>query len=152
MEKKKMMHVGIHEGDIGRYVFLPAVGTRTEKIAKYFEKFPRKCYNRSFDLDGNSGRRSRGGAQHRNRRTFRRHRGGRAAPERRGHHDAVQRCASTSPKVCMGDIVHSLRSRAYGRRGRPLSARWNIPAVADFQMMKGGGSAWATGFSNYCTA
>ena len=48
MEKKKMMHVGIHEGDIGRYVFLPGSPERTEKIAKYFENPKEIAYNREF--------------------------------------------------------------------------------------------------------
>ena len=37
MEKKKMMHLAISPGDVGRYVFLPGSPERTEKIAKYFE-------------------------------------------------------------------------------------------------------------------
>ena len=34
---KKMMHIGLEKGQIGRYVFLPGSPERTEKIAAYFE-------------------------------------------------------------------------------------------------------------------
>ena len=35
MEKKKMMHIGISTGDVGRYVFLPGSPERTEKIVDF---------------------------------------------------------------------------------------------------------------------
>lgn len=34
---KKMMHIGLEPGAVGRYVFLPGSPERTEKIAAYFD-------------------------------------------------------------------------------------------------------------------
>ena len=36
---KKMMHIGLEAGDVGRYVFLPGSPERTEKIAAYFRTY-----------------------------------------------------------------------------------------------------------------
>ena len=45
---KKMMHIGLEKGQIGRYVFLPGSPERTEKIAAYFENPKEIAYNREF--------------------------------------------------------------------------------------------------------
>lgn len=48
MENKKMMHIGIKKGDIGRYVFLPGSPERAEKISKYFDNPQELAFNREF--------------------------------------------------------------------------------------------------------
>ena len=54
---KKMMHIGLEAGDVGRYVFLPGSPERTEKIAAYFDNPREIAYNREYrtfvgELDG----------------------------------------------------------------------------------------------------
>ena len=54
---KKMMHIGLEPGEVGRYVFLPGSPERTEKIAAYFDHPKEIAYNREFrtfvgELDG----------------------------------------------------------------------------------------------------
>ena len=54
---KKMMHIGLEPGAVGRYVFLPGSPERTEKIAAYFDDPKEIAYNREFrtfvgELDG----------------------------------------------------------------------------------------------------
>lgn len=136
MKKKKMMHVGIHEGDIGRYVFLPGSPERTEKIAKYFENPKEIAYNREFrtwtgTLDGVPVAVTSTGI------------GGPSAAIaveelHQSGADTMMRvgsCASTSPKVCMGDIVipcGAVRMEGVGDHYLPVE----FPAVPDFQMMK----------------
>ena len=48
MKEKRMLHLGICRGDVGRYVFLPASPERTEKIAKYFENPKEIAFHREF--------------------------------------------------------------------------------------------------------
>ena len=45
---KKMMHIGLEAGDVGRYVFLPGSPERTEKIAAYFDNPREIAYNREY--------------------------------------------------------------------------------------------------------
>lgn len=45
---KKMMHVGLCPGDVGRYVFLPGSPERSEKIAGYLDGAVEVAYNREF--------------------------------------------------------------------------------------------------------
>lgn len=46
--KKKMMHIGLRPGDIGEYVFLPGSPERAEKIAHYLDDAKEVGYNREF--------------------------------------------------------------------------------------------------------
>ena len=45
---KKMMHIGLEPGAVGRYVFLPGSPERTEKIAAYFDD-PKELYQCGAD-------------------------------------------------------------------------------------------------------
>ena len=45
---KKMMHIALEAGDVGRYVFLPGSPERTEKIAAYFDNPQEIAYNREY--------------------------------------------------------------------------------------------------------
>lgn len=136
MEKKKMMHIGISEGNIGRYVFLPGSPERTEKIAKYFENPKEIACNREFrtwtgTLDGTPVAVTSTGIG-----------GPSAAIAIEELHqcgaDTMMRvgtCASTSPKVSAGDIVipcGAVRMEGVGCHYLPLE----FPAVPDFQMLK----------------
>ena len=136
MEKKKMMHIGISVGDVGRYVFLPGSPERTEKIAKYFENPKEIAYNREYrtwtgTLDGVPVAVTSTGI------------GGPSAAIAieelfQCGADTMMRvgsCASTSPKVCMGDIVipsGAVRMEGVGNHYLPME----FPAVPDFQLMK----------------
>ena len=47
MENKiKMLHVGLSEGDVGEYVFLPGSPERALKIAKHFDEHEKMAQNR----------------------------------------------------------------------------------------------------------
>lgn len=136
MEKKRMMHIGISVGDVGRYVFLPGSPERTEKIAKYFDNPKEIAYNREYrtwtgTLDGVPVAVTSTGI------------GGPSAAIAieelfQCGADTMMRvgsCASTSPKVCMGDIVipsGAVRMEGVGNHYLPTE----YPAVPDFQMMK----------------
>ena len=48
MEKQKMMHVGIYEGQVGKYVFLPDSPEGSEKIASYLENAEKIAYHREY--------------------------------------------------------------------------------------------------------
>lgn len=136
METKKMMHLGICPGDVGRYVFLPGSPERTEKIAKYFENPKEIAYNREFrtwtgTLDGVPVAVTSTGI------------GGPSAAIAieelyQCGADTMMRvgsCASVSPKVCIGDIVipsGAIRMEGVGCHYLPME----FPAVPDFQMMK----------------
>ncbi len=136
MEKKKMMHLGICPGDVGRYVFLPGSPERTEKIAKYFENPKEIAYNREFrtwtgTLDGVPVAVTSTGV------------GGPSAGIAMEElyqcgADTMMRvgsCASTSPKVCLGDIcipTGAIRMEGVSSHYLPLE----YPAVPDFQMVK----------------
>lgn len=103
---KKMMHIGLRKGDIGEYVFLPGSPERSEKISTYLDDAVEVGYNREFrtftgTLDGtrvsvcSTGMGCPSTAI--------------AAEELHeiGAHTLIRvgSCASTSPKVCIGDIV-----------------------------------------------
>ncbi len=136
MENKKMMHIGIGPGDVGRYVFLPGSPERTEKIAAYFEDPKEIAYNREYrtwtgSLDGVPVAVTSTGI------------GGPStaiAVEELFQCGAdtmmrVGSCASTSPKVHAGDIVipnGAIRMEGVGNHYLPLE----FPAVPDFQMVK----------------
>lgn len=47
-ETKRMMHIGIKAGDIGRYVLLPGSPERAELIAGFFDDAEEKAYNREY--------------------------------------------------------------------------------------------------------
>ena len=103
---KKMMHIGLRKGDIGEYVFLPGSPERSEKISTYLDNAVEVGYHREFrsftgTLDGtrvtvcSTGMGCPSTAI--------------AAEELHelGAHTLIRvgSCASTSPKVCIGDIV-----------------------------------------------
>lgn len=103
---KKMMHIGLRPGDIGEYVFLPGSPERSEKIATYLDDAAEVAYNREFrtftgTLDGTRVSVCSTGM---------------GCPSTAiaveelyeiGAHTLIRigSCASTSPKVCLGDIV-----------------------------------------------
>lgn len=136
MEKKKMMHIGISTGDVGRYVFLPGSPERTEKIARYFENPQEIAYNREFrtwvgTLDGEPVAVTSTGV------------GGPSAAIAveelfQCGADTMMRvgsCASVSPKVSMGDIVvpgGAIRMEGVGCHYLPME----FPAVPSFELMK----------------
>lgn len=103
---KKMMHIGLRRGDVGDYVFLPGSPERAEKIATYLDDAVEVGYNREFraftgTLDGvrvsvcSTGMGCPSTAI--------------AVEELHeiGAHTMIRvgSCASTSPKVSIGDIV-----------------------------------------------
>lgn len=136
MEKRKMMHIGICPGDVGRYVFLPGSPERTEKIAAYLENPKEIAYHREYrtwtgKLDGVPVAVTSTGI------------GGPStaiAVEELHQCGAdtmlrVGSCASVSPKVRMGDIVipgGAVRMEGVGSHYLPEE----FPAVPDFQLMK----------------
>ena len=103
---KKMMHIGLEAGDVGRYVFLPGSPERTEKIAAYFDNPREIAYNREYrtfvgELDGTMVAVTSTGIG-----------GPSAAIAVEELHqcgaDTMMRvgtCASVSPKVSLGDVV-----------------------------------------------
>ena len=103
---KKMIHIGLRRGDIGEYVFLPGSPERSEKISTYLDNAVEVGYNREYrsftgTLDGtkvsvcSTGMGCPSTAI--------------AAEElyELGAHTLMRvgSCASTSPKVSIGDIV-----------------------------------------------
>lgn len=103
---KKMMHIGLRKGDVGEYVFLPGSPERSEKISTWLDDAVEVGYNREFrtftgTLDGtrvsvcSTGMGCPSTAI--------------AAEElyEIGAHTMIRvgSCASTSPKVSIGDIV-----------------------------------------------
>lgn len=133
---KKMMHIALETGDVGRYVFLPGSPERTEKIAAYFDNPKEIAYNREYrtfvgELDGVRVAVTSTGI------------GGPstaiAVEElRQCGADTMMRvgtCASVSEKVSLGDVV--IPNGAVKMEG--VSAHYlpvEFPAVPDFQMMK----------------
>lgn len=104
--EKKMMHVALKKGDIGEYVFLPGSPERSEKISTYLDNAVEVGYHREFrsftgTLDGvrvtvcSTGMGCPSTAI--------------AVEELHelGAHTMIRvgSCASTSPKVSIGDIV-----------------------------------------------
>jgi len=48
MEAKKMLHIGVRKGEIGRYVFVPGCVERATLIAKHFDNCRLLAHNREF--------------------------------------------------------------------------------------------------------
>ncbi|WP_418493870.1 nucleoside phosphorylase [Enterocloster sp.] len=133
---KKMMHIGLEKGQIGRYVFLPGSPERTEKIAAYFENPKEIAYNREFrtfvgQLNGVDVAVTSTGI------------GGPSAAIAveelyQCGADTMMRvgtCASVSPKVSIGDIVipnGAVKMEGVSHHYLPVE----FPSVPDFQMLK----------------
>jgi uridine phosphorylase len=47
-DEKRMMHIGLRKGDIGEYVFLPGSPERSEKISGYFDNPREVGYHREY--------------------------------------------------------------------------------------------------------
>lgn len=133
---KKMMHIALEAGDIGRYVFLPGSPERTERIAAYFENPREIAYNREYrtfvgELEGVRVAVTSTGIG-----------GPSAAIAVEELHQCgagtmmrVGTCASTSPEVSVGDVV--IPSGAVKMEGVSLHyLPVEFPAVPDFQMLK----------------
>lgn len=133
---KKMMHIALESGDVGRYVFLPGSPERTEKIAAYFDNPKEIAYHREYrtftgELDGVKVAVTSTGI------------GGPStaiAVEELYQCGAdtmmrVGTCASTSPKVSLGDVV--IPNGAVKMEGVSLHyLPVEFPSVPDFQMLK----------------
>lgn len=136
MEKKRMLHIALTEGEIGRYVFLPGSPERAEKISRYFENPQEVAFHREYrtftgTLDGVPVCVTSTGI------------GGPStaiAMEELYQCGAdtmmrVGSCASTSPKLKQGDIMipnGAIRMESVGSHYLPLE----FPAVPDFNMTK----------------
>lgn len=133
---KKMMHIGLEPGEVGRYVFLPGSPERTEKIAAYFDNPKEIAYNREFrtfvgELDGVKVAVTSTGIG-----------GPSAAIAVEELHQCgadtmlrVGTCASTSEKVSLGDVVipnGAVRMEGVSTHYFPIE----YPAVPDFQVVK----------------
>ena len=133
---KKMMHIGLDPGEVGRYVFLPGSPERTEKIAAYFDNPKEIAYNREFrtfvgELDGVKVAVTSTGIG-----------GPSAAIAVEELHQCgadtmlrVGTCASTSEKVSLGDVVipnGAVRMEGVSTHYLPIE----YPAVPDFQAVK----------------
>ena len=133
---KKMMHIGLEPGEVGRYVFLPGSPERTEKIAAYFDNPKEIAYNREFrtfvgELDGVKVAVTSTGIG-----------GPSAAIAVEELHQCgadtmlrVGTCASTSEKVSLGDVVipnGAVRMEGVSTHYLPIE----YPAVPDFQVVK----------------
>mgnify|MGYP000630133337 FL=1 len=133
---KKMMHIGLEPGEVGRYVFLPGSPERTEKIAAYFDNPKEIAYNRDFrtfvgELDGVKVAVTSTGIG-----------GPSAAIAVEELHQCgadtmlrVGTCASTSEKVSLGDVVipnGAVRMEGVSTHYLPIE----YPAVPDFQVVK----------------
>ena len=133
---KKMMHIGLETGAVGRYIFLPGSPERTEKIAAFFDNPKEIAYNREFrtfvgELDGVKVAVTSTGI------------GGPStaiAVEELYQCGAdtmlrVGTCASTSRKVSLGDVVipnGAVRMEGTGNHYLPFE----FPAVPDYEMLK----------------
>lgn len=133
---KKMMHIGLEPGEVGRYVFLPGSPEHTEKIAAYFDNPKEIAYNREFrtfvgELDGVKVAVTSTGIG-----------GPSAAIAVEELHQCgadtmlrVGTCASTSEKVSLGDVVipnGAVRMEGVSTHYLPIE----YPAVPDFQVVK----------------
>lgn len=133
---KKMMHIGLEPGEVGRYVFLPGSPERTEKIAAYFDNPKEIAYNREFrtfvgELDGVKVAVTSTGIG-----------GPSAAIAVEELHQCgadtmlrIGTCASTSEKVSLGDVVipnGAVRMEGVSTHYLPIE----YPAVPDFQVVK----------------
>ncbi len=136
MEEKKMMHLAVMPSQVGKYVFLPGSVERAALIAQYFDEPVKVAHNREFltytgKLEGVSVTVTSTGI------------GGPSAAiaveelYQCGAHTMMRigSCASTSPKVRIGDVVipnGAVRMEGTGDHYLPLE----FPAVPDFQMVK----------------
>jgi len=136
MEEKKMMHLNITRNQIGQYVFLPGSVERAAKIANYFDNPVKVAHNREFltytgTLSGVPVTVTSTGI------------GGPSsaiAVEELfecGAHTMMRigSCASTSPKVKIGDVIipnGAVRMEGTGLHYLPEE----FPAVPDFNMVK----------------
>lgn len=136
MENYKMMHLGIQKGEVGSYVFLPGSPERSEKISKYLDNPVEIARNREFltytgMLEGVPVSVTSTGI------------GGPSAAIaveelfQCGAHTMIRigTCASTSPKVEIGDVVipnGAIRMEGVGQHYLPIE----FPAVPDFSLLK----------------
>ncbi len=136
MEEKKMMHVGVTKSQVGKYVFLPGSVERAALIAEYFDEPVKIAQNREYltytgKLEGVPVTVTSTGI------------GGPSAAiaveelHECGAHTMMRigSCASTSPKVKVGDVVipnGAVRMEGTGLHYLPME----FPAVPDFGMMK----------------
>lgn len=136
MEEKKMMHLNISKGQVGKYVFLPGSVERAAKIAEYLDNPVKIAQHREFltytgELAGVPVTVTSTGI------------GGPSAAIaveelfECGAHTMMRigSCASTSPKVKMGDVVivnGAVRMEGTGYHYLPIE----FPAVPDFGMLK----------------
>ena len=133
---KKMMHIALEVGDVGRYVFLPGSPERTEKIAAYFDNPQEIAYNREYrtfvgELEGARVAVTSTGIG-----------GPSAAIAVEELHqcgaDTMMRvgtCASVSPKVSLGDVVipnGAVKMEGVSLHYLPVA----FPSVPDFHMLK----------------
>ncbi|HYE82138.1 MAG TPA: nucleoside phosphorylase [Clostridia bacterium] len=135
-DKKKMLHIGVGEGDIGRYVFLPGNPDRCIKIAQYLDNYEKVAQNREHTtytgyLDGIKVSVTSTGM------------GGPSSAicmeelARIGADTFIRvgTCASTSKKVEIGDVVipsAAVRMEGTGRHYLPIE----FPAVPDYEILK----------------
>lgn len=135
-QDKKMMHIGLRRGEVGKYVFLPGSPERSEKIATYLDNAVEMAYNREYrtftgTLDGvkvsvcSTGMGCPSTAI--------------AVEELHelGVHTMIRigSCASTSPKVSIGDIVipnGAVRMEGVGDHYLPIE----FPAVPDMDLVE----------------
>lgn len=136
MEEKRMMHLNITKDQIGKYVFLPGSVERAAKIAEYFDNPVKIAQHREFltytgTLAGVKVSVTSTGI------------GGPSAAiaveelYECGAHTMMRigSCASTSPKVKIGDVVipnGAVRMEGTGYHYLPIE----FPAVPDFGMLK----------------
>lgn len=135
-DKLRMLHVGLAEGEIGEYVFLPGSPERAERISKFFDNPTKVAQNREHTtytgyLDGVKVSVTSTGM------------GGPSATialeelVKLGAHTFIRigTCASTSAKVERGDIVlpnGAVRMEGTGLHYLPME----YPAVPDYFLLK----------------
>jgi uridine phosphorylase len=135
MSGRKMMHIGLSQGDIGEYVFLPGSPERSEKISKYLDGTVEAGYHREFRtftgaLNGTRVSVCSTGI------------GGPSAAiameelHELGAHTMIRigTCASVSPKVCIGDVIipnGAIGMEGVGRHYLPVE----FPPVPDMDLV-----------------
>lgn len=133
--EKRMMHIGLRQGEIGEYVFLPGSPERSEKISRYLDDAREMAYNREYrtftgTLDGTRVSVCSTGI------------GGPSTAiaveelHELGAHTMLRvgTCASVSPKVCIGNIVipnGAVRMEGVGSHYLPVE----FPAVPDMDII-----------------
>ncbi len=134
--EKRMMHLAVTESQIGKYVFLPGSVERAALIARYFDEPVKIAHNREFltytgKLEGVPVTVTSTGI------------GGPSAAiaveelHECGAHTMMRigSCASTSPKLHIGDVVipnGAVRMEGTGTHYLPME----FPAVPDFHMVR----------------